>query len=158
MKLLGAALVLLGCGGAYARELRVHRRELLQMQDLAEALLLLESMIRWQKMPIPEALRALEQRKATGAFFAAVRDHMKSEYTLQEAWIKAEGTLCKRVRAALPGMEWAGDPAHLEGRLHFAAERLAECARREGGGMRQWSRLLAAGLFSAAGLLITLLL
>ena len=138
------------------RQLR-QRREL--VQALTQALAHMETAIRWQRQPVTPLLGALAQRPCCGTYFAAVLKMLESDMPLQTAWDKAFFAISDAETAAiLRGMELTGDETQLLAGLQYAQQRLRQLAeRREREDIRD-RRLTGAALFSAAGLLVILLI
>ena len=158
-KLLGAVCIACvavgGCMAQY-RQLR-QRREL--VQALTQALAHMETAIRWQRQSMTPLLGALAQRPCCGTYFTAILKMMESNIPLQAAWEKVFSTVSDTETAAiLRSMELTGDETRLLAGLQYAQQRLRQLAeRREREDIRD-RRLTGAALFSAAGLLVILLI
>ena len=107
----------------------------------------------------PPLLGALAQRPCCGTYFAAILKTMESNIPLQTAWEKVFSAISDAEAAAiLRSMELTGDETRLLAGLQYAQQRLRQLAeRREREDIRD-RRLTGAALFSAAGLLVILLI
>jgi hypothetical protein len=159
VKLLGAAMILLGGGWAAAGEVRRKRREQAMLGELAAALRDMAAAIRWRKEPLPRVIRRQCARPLCGETFSAVLNKMESNCTLQDAWEEVfseftpkEAGAC--LRQAIP----RGDEAHLLGALHLAQEQLERMRQERRERQREEERLRLALAFSGMGLLVILLI
>ena len=158
-KLLGAVCIACGAvGGCMARYRQLRQRREL-VQALTQALAHMETAIRWQRQSMTPLLGALAQRPCCGTYFAAILKTMESNRPLQMAWEKVFSAISDAETAAiLRGMEVTGDETRLLTGLQYAQQRLRQLAeRREREDIRD-RRLTGAALFSAAGLLVILLI
>lgn len=156
-KLLGAALIAAAALWAFTARQRRERRRTQLLRELAAALDAMAAAIRWQKKPLPDILSAMQRYPLAGAYFRRVERLLGGGAALQEAWY--------RVFAALPAeaepvsaLELTGDEEKLTAALLYAAQQLKDTCRRRGEQQKQSTKLWLAGLLSAAGLLIILLL
>ena len=155
-KLLGA--VCIACGAVWGciaryRQLR-QRREL--VRAFMQALGHMEGPIRWQRQSMTPLLTELAQRPRCGAYFAAILKNVESNIPLQAAWDNAFSALPDAETAdILRSVELTGDETCLLTGLQYGMRQLAE--RREQADARD-RRLTGAALFSAAGLLVILLI
>ena len=156
-KLLGAALIATAALWAFTAHQRRERRRTQLLRELAAALDAMAAAIRWQRKPLPDILTAMQRYPLAGAYFLRVEKLLRSGTPLQEAWC--------RVFSALPAeaepvavLELAGDEEKLTAALLYAARQMKDTCRRRGEQQKQSTRLWLAGVLSAAGLLIILLL
>lgn len=158
-KILGAILILVGSVATCLRLSREMRQEMHLLQELACALEGIESAIRWQKLPLPRALRQQAERPLCGDFFNAVLQGLKGEIPLQQVWTKtAEKIHSKEAADILGGVEWTGDETQIIGSLHAAVEALRRALQQRQHEQRQREKLRTALTFSAAALLIIVLM
>ncbi len=158
-KLLGAVLILVGSVVTCLRLSREVQQEMHLLQELACALEGMESAIRWQKLPLPRALRQQAERPLCGDFFNAVLQGMKGEITLQKVWTKAAKNIHSQEAAKIiGGIEWTGDETQIIGSLHTAIEALRRALQQRQQEQRQRTKLRTALTFSAAALLIIVLM
>ncbi len=158
-KLLGAACI--ACGAVWGcitryRQLR-QRREL--VRALTQALAHMETAIRWQRQSMTPLLTELAQRPCCGTYFAEVLEEVKRNIPLQVAWNDAFSSLTDAETAdILRGLELTGDETHLLAGLQYAQRRLHQLTERREREDTRDRRLTGAALFSAAGLLMILLI
>ncbi len=157
MKLLGALCILSGGAGGFLAFLASARRELRLLWDLSQAVGLLQSGVRWKKIPVPRIVDDLSAREMSGVYFRRVTDGLKSNLPLQCAWEKGFEDLPGEYGAAIRAMEWGGDEKQVLGALEYL--RLTLCAqyerRREE--LRRKGRLSAAAALCLAGVLVVIL-
>jgi len=158
-KLLGAALIGAAAVWGFAarqRQLR-QRREL--VRSLQQALGHMASAIRWQRQPMTPLLTELTRRQICGGYFAAVLREVEGHMPLQAAWQKAFAELPDREAAEiLLAVELTGDETHLLAGLEYAQLRLRRLGEQREREDRRDRRLTGTALFSAAGLLVILLI
>ena len=158
-KLLGAALIGAAAVWGFAarqRQLR-QRREL--VGSLQQALGHMASAIRWQRQPMTLLLTELARRQVCGGYFAAILREVESHTSLQSAWEKTFAELPDRDAAEiLLAVELTGDEMHLLAGLEYAQLRLRRLGEQREQEDRRDRRLIGAALFSAAGLLVILLI
>ena len=84
---------------------------------------------------------------------------LKSDITLQQAWIHTfEKIIPREISCILCNVSLTGDGTFLQGQLAFAAEQLRKFQQNEREEKQEKQKLQAALAFSAAGLVIILLL
>lgn len=158
-KLLGAALIGAAAVWGFAarqRQLR-QRREL--VGSLQQALGHMASAIRCQRQPMTPLLTELARRQVCGGYFAAVLREVEGHTSLYAAWQKAFAELPDRETAEiLLAVELTGDETHLLAGLEYAQLRLRQLGEQREQEDRRDRRLTGAALFSAAGLLVILLI
>ena len=158
-KLLGAALIGAAAVWGFAarqRQLR-QRRELIG--SLQQALGHMASAIRCQRQPMTPLLTELARRQVCGGYFAAILREVESHTPLQTAWKQAFAELPDRETAEiLLAVELTGDETHLLAGLEYAQLRLRQLGEQREQEDRRDRRLTGAALFSAAGLLVILLI
>ena len=158
-KLLGAALIGAAAVWGFAarqRQLR-QRREL--VGSLQQALGHMASAIRWHRQPMTPLLTELARRQVCGGYFAAILREVESHTSLQSAWEKTFAELPDRDAAEiLLAVELTGDEMHLLAGLEYAQLRLRRLGEQREQEDRRDRRLIGAALFSAAGLLVILLI
>ena len=158
-KLLGAALIGAAAVWGFAarqRQLR-QRREL--VGSLQQALGHMTSAIRCQRQPMTPLLTELAQRPCCGTYFAEVLEEVGRNIPLQVAWNDAFSSLTDAETAdILRGLELTGDETHLLAGLQYAQRRLHQLTERREREDTRDRRLTGAAMFSAAGLLMILLI
>lgn len=154
MKFTGIALILVGCLYICYQFSRTSQRQQALLWDLAIALELLESSIRWKQITIPEGLRELSARKISGCYFFRIKEEMADGSTLQAAWNNAFLELPSEESGILCHVELTGDLQQLQGSLHLASRQLLKLHERRQRDQRQREKLCAALSISAGGLLI----
>lgn len=139
--------------------MRQQRQRRAALAALIQALGYMETAIRWQQRPMVPLLSALSQRPMCGKYFAAILQDMQSEIPLHTAW-KNESELLEDRDAAqiLQAMEMGGDTQHLLTQLQYAQQLLRHLAEQRARDDIRDRRLAGAALFSAAGLLVILLI
>lgn len=157
VKLLGAALIAGAALRLFAACTRQRRREVQLLGELAAALETMASAIRWQKRTLPDILSRLTAYPLAGRFFKNIQDLMACEIPLQEAWKQAFQELDAGGEVLL-SLELSGDEEKLTGSLLHGAAQLRSLCRRREEGRRQEAKLCLAGILSAAGGLIILLI
>lgn len=156
-KLLGAALVLAAALWFVLARLRARRRQTALLRELAAALDAMAAAIRWQRRPLPEAIAAMERYPLAGPYFRQVGGLLRAGKPLNEAWQRVFSRLSVG-GAWMTALELSGDEEKLTDGLLYTARQLKACCRRRSEGQRQSAKLWAAGMLSAAGLLIILLI
>ena len=159
MKLMGAALVVLGSIRIGVSCVRKRREMLSRVQKLAAALLDMEASVRWKRQVLPKVIAAQTRRTLCGTYFADVLERFQAGETLQNAWEAAFSFLQPPAAAEyLRQVELSGDEQHLIGNLHLAAENLQRLYQEMQGKQKQEEKLYLSLLFSATGMAIILLL
>lgn len=156
-KLLGAVLIAGAALRLFAACTRQRRREVQLLGELAAALETMASVIRWQKRTLPDILSALEGYPLAGKYFWNVRNIMESGIPLQTAW-KQTFFSFDAGKDVLSQLELSGDEEKLTGSLLHGAAQLRNLCRQREETRRQDTKLYLAGLLSAAGGLIILLI
>ena len=158
-KLLGAALIGGGAVGSFAAYRRQMRRRRTMLQSLLQAVSHMETAVRWRRLPMTPLLTELAQWPCYGEYFAAVLKKMEGHIPLHTAW--------KEVFTAIPdgdvsdilcAVELTGDETQLLAALQYAQHGLRQLAQRRQEEDIRERRLTGAALFSAAGLLVILLI
>ena len=157
VKLLGAALIAGAALRLFAACTRQRRREVQLLGELAAALETMASAIRWQKRTLPDILSRLTAYPLAGRFFKNIQDLMAYEIPLQEAWKQAFQELDAGGEVLL-SLELSGDEEKLTGSLLYGAAQLRNLCRQREETRRQDTKLYLAGLLSAVGGLIILLI
>ena len=158
MKFTGIALILVGCLYICYQFSRTCQRQQALLWDLAIALELLESSIRWKKLPLPDGIRELAARQISGKYFAEIDHLVTGGSTLQKAWNKVFREIDPESADILCRMEWQGDTEQIEGCLRHCAEQLKARQTERQSSLHQRERLCGAATLSAAGILIILLM
>lgn len=156
-KLLGAAALLASALWTVLSVLSRQRRQTALLRELAAALDAMAAAIRWQRRPLPEAIAAMERYPLAGPYFRQVGGLLRAGKTLNEAWQRVFSRLSVG-REWMTALELSGDEEKLTDGLLYTARQLKACCRRQSEGQRQSAKLWAAGMLSAAGLLIILLI
>lgn len=156
-KLLGAVLIAGAALRLFAACTRQRRREVQLLGELAAALETMASAIRWQKRTLPDILSRLTAYPLAGRFFKNIQDLMACEIPLQEAWKQAFQELDAGGEVLL-SLELSGDEEKLTGSLLHGAAQLRNLCRQREETRRQDTKLYLAGLLSAVGGLIILLI
>ena len=147
-KLLGAALVLAAALWFVLARLRARRRQTALLRELA---------IRWQRRPLPDILAALERYPLAGPYFHRITERMWEGQTLPQAWHSVFSRLSLGAEW-MTALELTGDEEKLTNGLLYTAGQLKQLCRQRGEEQRQTAKLWLAGVLSAAGLLIILLI
>lgn len=156
-KLLGASALLASALWTVLSVQRRQRRQTALLRELAAALDAMAAAIRWQRRPLPEAIAAMERYPLAGPYFRQVGGLLRAGKPLNEAWQRAFSRLSVG-GAWMTALELSGDEEKLTDGLLYTARQLKACCRRRSEGQRQSAKLWAAGMLSAAGLLIILLI
>ncbi len=158
VRITGAALILAGGAMAYLRYVGAARREVELLRDVIAALEQLAGEIRWKKLPLPDGIEALSEGRISAPYFAEVTRGVKSGITLQKAWRNTFSRYPGECGEILGHLELDGDSKRIVGALGQGAEALRSILGERRGSMAQRLRLCAAGIFSAAGVLVVILL
>ena len=156
-KLLGATLVLAAALWFVLARLRARRRQTALLRELAAALDALAAAIRWQRRPLPDILAALERYPLAGPYFHRITERMWEGQTLPQAWHSVFSGLSLGAEW-MTALELTGDEEKLTNGLLYTAGQLKQFCRQRGEEQRQTAKLWLAGVLSAAGLLIILLI
>lgn len=156
-KLLGASALLASALWTVLSVLSRQRRQTALLRELAAALDAMAAAIRWQRRPLPEAIAAMERYPLAGPYFRQVSGLLRAGKPLNEAWQRVFSRLSVG-GAWMTALELSGDEEKLTDGLLYTARQLKACCRRRSEGQRQSAKLWAAGMLSAAGLLIILLI
>lgn len=156
-KLLGASALLASALWTVLSVQRRQRRQTALLRELAAALDAMAAAIRWQRRPLPEAIAAMERYPLAGPYFRQVGGLLRAGKPLNEAWQRAFSRLSVGGEW-MTALELSGDEEKLTDGLLYTARQLKACCRRRSEGQRQSAKLWAAGMLSAAGLLIILLI
>ena len=156
-KLLGASALLASALWTVLSVLSRQRRQTALLRELAVALDAMAAAIRWQRRPLPEAIAAMERYPLAGPYFRQVGGLLRAGKPLNEAWQRVFSRLSVG-GAWMTALELSGDEEKLTDGLLYTARQLKACCRRRSEGQRQSAKLWAAGMLSAAGLLIILLI
>ncbi len=156
-KLLGASALLASALWTVLSVLSRQRRQTALLRELAAALDAMAAAIRWQRRPLPEAIAAMERYPLAGPYFRQVGGLLRAGKPLNEAWQRVFSRLSVG-GAWMTALELSGDEEKLTDGLLYTARQLKACCRRRSEGQRQSAKLWAAGMLSAAGLLIILLI
>lgn len=158
MRAAGAALVLAGSWTVWRQYTRTLRQETALLRELSDALTLLAGEIRWRRIPLPEGLSLLFDRKLTGENFHRVSELIAGGNTLQDAWNNVFGSVPWDWSTLLLRMEWSGDAQQLQRGLLWTARQLDERESAARADLRQREKLCGALSASCAGLLILILM
>lgn len=156
-KLLGASALLASALWTVLSVLSRQRRQTALLRELAAALDAMAAAIRWQRRPLPETIAAMERYPLAGPYFRQVGGLLRAGKPLNEAWQRVFSRLSVG-GAWMTALELSGDEEKLTDGLLYTARQLKACCRRRSEGQRQSAKLWAAGMLSAAGLLIILLI
>lgn len=156
-KLLGASALLASALWTVLSVLSRQRRQTALLRELAAVLDAMAAAIRWQRRPLPEAIAAMERYPLAGPYFRQVGGLLRAGKPLNEAWQRVFSRLSVG-GAWMTALELSGDEEKLTDGLLYTARQLKACCRRRSEGQRQSAKLWAAGMLSAAGLLIILLI
>lgn len=158
MRVAGAALVLAGSWTVWRQYTHTLRQETALLRELSDALTLLAGEIRWRRLPLPEGLSLLCDRKLTGAYFRRVTELIAGGNTLQSAWNSVFGAVPWDWSTLLCRMEWSGDVQQLQRGLLWTARQMDERENAARAALRQREKLCGALSASCAGLLILILM
>ena len=123
----------------------------------AAALDAMAAAIRWQRRPLPDILAALERYPLAGPYFHRITERMWEGQTLPQAWHSVFSRLSLGAEW-MTALELTGDEEKLTNGLLYTAGQLKQLCRQRGEEQRQTAKLWLAGVLSAAGLLIILLI
>ncbi|MBQ0038179.1 MAG: hypothetical protein KBS74_05845 [Clostridiales bacterium] len=159
MRALGIVMILSGSVWIAAADVRSRRRTLRLLGELEAALRDMETGIRWKRQMLPDIIAQQAKRPLCGAYFAAVSDGLRLEIPLQDAWQSAFAALkMQEARECLQNTELCGDEKRIMGNLNMAAEHLHKLHEELHAKQRQEEKLHLTVVFSAAGMLIILLI
>ena len=159
MRMVGAISILFSAMSYLfiVRTIRMDQERL--VQDLLAAIESIETAIRWEKTTLPDSIARQASRGSAGGYFSEITERMKSDITLQQAWIDTFKTIdTKEISRILCAVSLSGDSTFLQDQLAFAAEQIREFQQKEREGKQEKQKLRVALAFSAAGLVIILLL
>ena len=128
-----------------------------KLEELAAALDAMAAAIRWQRRPLPDILAALERYPLAGPYFHRITERMWEGQTLPQAWHSVFSRLSLGAEW-MTALELTGDEEKLTNGLLYTAGQLKQFCRQRGEEQRQTAKLWLAGVLSAAGLLIILLI
>lgn len=156
-KLLGASALLASALWTVLSVLSRQRRQTALLRELAAALDAMAAAIRWQRRPLPDILAALERYPLAGPYFHRITERMWEGQTLPQAWHSVFSRLSLGAEW-MTALELTGDEEKLTNGLLYTAGQLKQFCRQRGEEQRQTAKLWLAGVLSAAGLLIILLI
>jgi len=157
VKLLGALCILSGGAGGFLAFLAAERRELRTLWDLSQAVGLIQSGVRWKKVPVPRIIEELSERELSGVYFQKVTESLKSGFPLQSAWEKGFQDLSGECGAAIRTMEWSGDEKQVLGALEYLRLTISAQYERRREELQRKGRLSAAAALCLAGVLVVIL-
>lgn len=158
-KLLGVLLLVSAAGWCWWSRMRQQRQRRAVLAAVTQALGYMETAIRWQQRPMIPLLSELAQRPLCGKYFAAILRDVQGEIPLHTAWKKEMEQMTDTEAAQiLQAVELGGDTQHLLTQLQYAQQLLRQLAERRAQDDIRDRRLTGAALFSAAGLLVILLI
>lgn len=162
LKLVGCVLLLGSAGAVQAWTVLEHRRELDALAGLRAAFGQMGESIRLDLTPMPRLLERLARRgpPAVRGFFAAVTAGLAQGRSLDSAWREAVPGLNLRgeENALLLDLRLTGDEEAVTAQLDHAVRALEERLGEKRKDRREKEKLSAAVSFSAALLLILLLI
>lgn len=158
MKLVGAAILLLGGVAVFWEYSRAQRRQLAMCRDMAAAMKYLSGEIRWKHLTVPQVIGDMCERQITGQVFDHMRKELQADISLQKSWENAVQDFPQEARQELLSMEWGGDMERQEESILYVARRLTELGEEKAGTLHQREKLCAAGALSATGLLVLILI
>lgn len=157
MKLLGAVLIFAAAAAAFIRHVADQRRYMKQLNAVASSLELLESLLRWKKIPAAKALASLTGRADCGGSYAKILKLLKSNNTLQSAWNNGFADMPQEICAVTSQVEWQGDEEKILSSLHGASTELRRLGEEQRRAMGQRRRLMGAAALCGAALLVIVL-
>lgn len=159
MRVLGIALTFLSAVTYLLTARVICGKEEQFVQDLLAAVECLEILIRWEKRTLPDSITQQVSREYVGEYFSKVLANMKSNTTLQQAWINTfEMIEPKEISRILCAVTLTGDSEYLQGQLAFAAAQIRKFQQNEQQKKPEKLKLRTALALSAAGLAVILLL
>lgn len=164
LKLLGSLCIFLAGGTVWRMRLQSLRRELSLLRDFMEALEEMASGIRLERTPMPRLLRRAAQGRGreAAAFFQAVERSVAAGTELPQAWRTAAGALAlpEQPREALVelGRKLTGDEEEACKGIQLACNSLARCFEEQKRQQPDMEKRSTALCFSAAALLVILLI
>ncbi len=157
-KLLGCGLIL-SAATLLLRQKFCERSALLHtVRELRNALEQIATAIRWQQMPLTQAIRRQSGGKYTGYLFVAMIEHMDSEIPLQTLWTECFQSLDEPISGILCAVQLQGDREHLMCQLGRAAHDLEHYEKNLRVTEQDRRKLLCAATLSGASVLMILLL
>lgn len=158
-KIPGAVLILAGAFLLYFYRCRSLRKEVQILKELQAALEDMETMVRWKKIPLPQAMKRQTQRPLCGICFSSALKMMKGGVPLQDAWERGlRESVSPYIREILCRIEWNGDEQQIIGNLRAAQKALIRLSREKEAERLQREKISLALMFSGAGLMILILI
>ncbi|WP_312615039.1 stage III sporulation protein AB [Oscillibacter sp.] len=165
MKVLGSLLLLLGFGAIWLGELRRRQRETETLDELIAALEELSAGIRLTRTPLPRLLRQLGRSRRSGdvkAWLTEAAESLERGEPLRPAWENACHRLpveddAREIVAGL-GYKLSGDEVEICNGISLSTDWLRKRAEERRKEKRDCFRQTTAVCFSAAALLLILLL
>ena len=158
-KALGAILILTAATAVLLGWLKRRKQTAVLLMALIGDMERIAAAIRWKKQPLPQILKALSAEPHSGVYYQKIEEIMKSNIPLHTAWNDTfSGMQPKEAATVLCGITLQGDEEALLGSLLHAAESLREIENRQRAARREETKMYAASVLSAAGMLIILLI
>lgn len=156
-RLAGAALILAGALWLFLSSRADERCRQRLRQELYRSLETIAGGIRWKKQRLPDLLAAAQSYPLAGVYYGALLQYMAGNMPLQASWERAFSTISVE-KDALLTVELSGDEQSVTASLQYAAGVIRQHWEGVEGERQRTVRLRLAGIFSAAGFLIILLL
>jgi len=157
LKVLGGLLILAGGGIICTRRIRASRHELTAVREWIAALEKMVGEIRWKNTPLPDIACGMKGMGTPGPVMAAVAE--PGNRPLQEVWQTSTARVQPpEVGEILCRLALSGDSESLLGELQYASEQLKHLLQEKQRCQKEGEKLCLTLSFSAAGLLIVLLI
>lgn len=162
LKWFGSILILLGGGGVCWLRISANRRETETLRELLSAILQMKEEIRLTRMRLPELMLRLANGRIepVACFFRSVAQSMRTGIFPADAWRQALNPLAKTVPSAVAevGDAFRGDEEQICQSAALAERALQRALKERESLQLDWERRTTAMCFSAAALLVILLL
>ena len=159
IRLLGGGMILLAVIFYLDGERRGWRQQEQLTEELIGAVEAMETAVRWERCPLPESIRAQENRPAAGSLFREIHTHLERGMTLQTAWETSFRQIrLQRLSEILCAVSLSGDALALQNRFACAADEIRAFQTREREKQRESRKVRVAASLSAAGVIVILLL
>lgn len=157
-KLLGGILIMAAAAMAVISDLRQRRRSLMTLRELRQAMVRLTTAIRWQQMPLPDAIAARTEGPYTGNYFSEIGVLLKRGTPLPTAWQQVFQNLDAPLQDILCQVSLQGDSEQLLRQLTWAENALLQQEQALQQEDAEQKKLTCALTFSGGAMLVILML